>query len=44
MDGGFKRVFVTGMCLDDCSFFDGKEEHVWISKEGFENYKAGYSV
>ena len=40
----FKRIFVTGMYLDDCSFFDGKEDHVWISKEGFENYEVGDSV
>ena len=32
------------MYIDDCSFFDGKEDHVWISKDGFENYQAGDSV
>ncbi|WP_024861851.1 hypothetical protein [Ruminococcus flavefaciens] len=40
----FKRIFVTGMYLDDCSFFDGKEDHVWIPKEGFENYNVGDCV
>ena len=37
----FKRIFVTGMYHDDLSFFDGKEEHVWMDSAGFEEYKIG---
>lgn len=40
----FKRIFVTGMYLDDCSFFDGKEDHVWMSREGFEGFNIGDCV
>ena len=30
----FKRIYVCGMFMDgEC--FDGKEDHVWMSKEGF---------
>ena len=36
----FKRIFVRGM-YGDGTFFDGKEDHVWMSNEGFEKYKAG---
>ena len=36
----FKRIFVSGM-YDDGMCFDGKEDHVWMPKEGFENYKVG---
>lgn len=39
MDSGFKRVFVTGMFLDDYSFFDEKEEHVWILKKVLRTIK-----
>lgn len=34
----FKRIF--GM-YNDGTFFDGKEDHVWMSKDGFEKYKVG---
>lgn len=36
----FKRIFVSGM-YDDGMCFDGKEDHVWMPKEGFEDYKVG---
>ena len=36
----FKRIFVSGT-YDDGMCFDGKEDHVWMPKEGFENYKVG---
>lgn len=39
----FKRIYVTGM-YDDCSFFDGKEDHVWMNRDGFEEYSVGDSV
>jgi len=39
----FKRIFVEGMYTDgEC--FDGKEDHVWMSKKGFERFKVGDSV
>lgn len=40
----FKRIFVTGMYPDDCSFFDGKEDHVWMDIKGFEQFQVGDSV
>ena len=39
----FKRIFVSGM-YSDGSFFDGKEDHVWMSRNGFEQYKVGDSI
>ena len=36
----FKRVFVSGMYMDG-TFLDGKEDHVWMSEEGFENCQEG---
>ena len=36
----FKRIFVSGM-YGDGTFFDGKEDHVWMSRKGFEKYKVG---
>lgn len=36
----FKRIYVSGMYMDgEC--FDGKEDHVWMSIEGFEDYQIG---
>lgn len=36
----FKRIYVSGMYMDgEC--FDGKEDHVWMSIEGFEDYQVG---
>lgn len=40
----FKKIFVTGMYPDDCSFFDGKEEHVWMDAKGFEKFHIGDCV
>ncbi len=39
----FKRIFTTGM-FSDGGMFDGKEDHVWMDKEGFEGYGIGDSV
>lgn len=36
----FKRIFIRGMYSDgEC--FDGKEEHVWMEKTGFEEFNVG---
>lgn len=40
----FERIYVDGMYLDDASFFEGKEDHVWMAKEGFEAFQEGDSV
>lgn len=39
----FERIFVEGMYPDGLCF-DGKEEHVWMSINGFEEYEIGDSV
>lgn len=39
----FERIYVYGMYMDGVCF-DGKEEHVWMSSRGFENYKVGDSL
>ena len=39
----FERIFVEGM-YPDGSCFIGKEEHVWMSLKGFEEYEIGDSV
>ena len=36
----FKRIYVSGM-YSDGTFFDGKENHVWIDKKGLEQYSVG---
>lgn len=36
----FKRICVLGM-YQDGSCFDGKEDHVWIDKQGLEQYQVG---
>ena len=36
----FNRIFVSGM-YPDGMMYDGKEEHVWMMKEGFEEYSIG---
>ena len=36
----FERIFVSGM-YPDSTMFDGKEEHVWMKKDDFENYAIG---
>lgn len=39
----FKRIFVTGM-FPDGVMFDGKEEHVWMDNQGFEEFSVDDSV
>lgn len=39
----FERIFVEGMYPDGLCF-DGKEEHVWMSIKGFEEYEIGDGV
>ena len=39
----FKRIFTTGMFYDGV-MFDGKEDHVWMAKAGFEPFQVGDSV
>ena len=39
----FKRIFTTGMFFDG-GMFDGKEDHVWMDKKGFEEYHVGDSI
>ena len=39
----FKRIMVDGMYLDGICF-EGKEEHVWMSITGFEEYDIGDEV
>lgn len=36
----FKRIYVEGM-YGDGTCFDGKEDHVWLSIDGFEEYEVG---
>lgn len=40
----FQRIYVSGMYPDDCSFFEGKEDHVWMDIHGFEDFKVGDCV
>lgn len=39
----FKRILVSGM-FPDGDIFDGKEDHVWMSKSGFELFEVGDCV
>ena len=39
----FKRIFISGMYTDG-TMFDGKEDHVWMEKSGFEECDVGDSV
>ena len=39
-----KRVFVEGMYRCDLTFWNGKEDHVWMDIAGFEDYKIGDCV
>lgn len=39
----FKRILIEGMCSDGIGF-EGKEDHVWMDKVGFENCKVGDCV
>ena len=36
----FKRIYVCGMYMDGESF-DGKEDHVWMAKDGFSDCQVG---
>ena len=36
----FERIFVEGL-YGDGDGFSGKEDHVWMSLTGFENYRVG---
>lgn len=36
----FKRIFIDGMYYDGIAF-DGKEDHVWMDKTGFEEFEIG---
>ena len=36
----FERIYISGM-FSDGGMFDGKEEHVWMKKDGFEDYSTG---
>ena len=40
----FKRIYVSGMYPDGCDFFEGKEDHVWMGIQGFEDFKTGDCV
>ena len=39
----FGRIWVLGMYLDG-EVFEDKEDHVWIQKNGFEDFQVGESV
>ena len=39
----FKRIYVSGM-YSDGEGFEGKEDHVWMGIQGFENFKVGDCV
>lgn len=39
----FQRIFVSGMYPDGL-MFDGKEDHVWMKRSGFETFKVGDCV
>ncbi len=39
----FKRIYVDGMYPDGLCF-EGKEDHVWMDRRGFEQFKTGDSV
>lgn len=39
----FKRIFISGMYTNG-TMFDGKEDHVWMDKSGFEEYAIGDGV
>lgn len=39
----FNRIYLLGM-YPDGSLFEGKEDHVWMNKQGFESYNVGDCV
>ena len=38
-----KRIFISGTYTGG-TMFDGKEDHVWMDKSGFEEYAVGDGV
>lgn len=39
----FKRIYIEGNCFNlEC--FEDKEDHVWVSRKGFEDFKVGDCV
>ncbi len=39
----FKRIFIEGMYPDGLCY-EGKEDHVWMDAEGFQDYQEGESL
>ena len=39
----FERIYISGM-FSDGTMFDGKEDHVWMNKKGFESFSIGDCV
>lgn len=39
----FKRIFIEGMYPDGLCY-EGKEDHVWMDVEGFQDYQEGESL
>ena len=39
----FKRIYISGM-YPDGTMFDGREDHVWMDRKGFEDLRVGDSV
>lgn len=39
----FERLYISG-CYEDGVFFEGREQHFWMSEAGLEEYEAGQSV
>ena len=39
----FERIYISGM-FPDGGMFDGKEDHVWMNRAGFEGLKRGDCV
>lgn len=37
----FDRIWIRGWYHGDMESFDGKEDHVWMDLEGFEEYRVG---
>lgn len=36
----FKRIYISGM-YPDGEYFEGKEDHVWMDRTGFERFRVG---
>ena len=39
----FRRIYIEGNCYD-LEGFEGKEDHVWVNRKGFEQFKVGDCV